>query len=691
MHIRRFWFFTCHIFNALEWLFKGSYMPVSFYSNKIQEIPNIYSFLDLDEHLDIQVYAGWGRKKSFFRAKAAAEKMGQKPLCLEDGFIRSLGLGKEGYPPLSLVADGQGIYFDAYQLSQLENAIDCPEDEQQNSRAQDAIDMLLQYGITKYNQKFKNIDPALFLEHRQHVLLVDQTFGDQSIQYAGATAETFQQMLAQACQNHPDAIIWVKTHPDVLAGKAKAHFSAQDFQHPQIRVLTENYNPLELLHYMDDVYVVSSQLGFEALLCGKRVHCFGVPWYAAWGVTDDSYAPLTILNGRRNESKSLQHLFACAYFQYARYVNPINGQRCELEDILQLLIPNIQLQKKLENEYTAYGFSPWKKKFMISFLNFPRLSLKFRRYLKPKKAAHILAWGKKAKKLKDDHYAHVVTVEDGFIRSVGLGAQLIRPCSLVFDDVGIYYDATQASRIEHLLSTFELNEKQKQRAECLINSLIDLNISKYNVGELKKLEGPQHARVILVVGQVEDDMSIQLGGVGIKTNLALLKQVRSNHPDAYIIYKPHPDVQTGLRVGKIEVNDVLRYADQLELNASILECFDICDEVHTITSLSGFEALIRGLTVYCYGLPFYAGWGLTYDMYSSERRCRNVTLEALAYVTLVEYPTYNLPCTNNFGLALVRPEDVIIYIQHQLAQTVNKKQVNRHILLPLYNLLKKLG
>ena len=37
----------------------------------------------------------------------------------------------------------------------------------------------------------------------------------------------------------------------------------------------------------------------------------------------------------------------------------------------------------------------------------------------------------------------------------------------------------------------------------------------------------------------------------------------------------------------------------------------IVDEVHTLTSLTGFEALLRGIEVHAYGGPFYAGWGLT--------------------------------------------------------------------------------
>ena len=613
--------------------------------------------------------AGWGRKKSYYRAKAYAEKQQQDCLCLEDGFVRSLGLGKAGFKPLSLVADETGIYFDATASSDLEKLILRPENLQQNQRALAAMKILTEHKITKYNQRFAAISTQALskLATQKNILIIDQTFGDQSIQFAGANATTFKQMLQQAHQNHPDAQLWVKMHPDVLAGKSQGHFSAADLNQPYIHLMTEHVNPFDLLKYFSDVYVVSSQMGFEALLSGKVVHCFGVPWYAAWGLTQD-YAPsITQVQLRRSEQRSLAHLFACAYFDYAQYVSPITAQPCQLEDILQLLIPNLALQKRLPAQVVVYGFSPWKKKFIQDYLHFPNTLLHFKRYLKPKKTDYVLAWGKKSHQLKQMGYSHVMTVEDGFIRSVGLGASLIRPCSLVFDDLGIYYDATQPSRIEQLLSDIDaLNPEQIQRTDQLLSDIQRLEISKYNVGEQIQLQRPvQDQKVILVVGQVEDDMSIQLGGVDIKTNLALLQQVRADHPQAYIIYKPHPDVEAGLRIGKIESVVALDYADKIEKQVSIQRLFDIIDEIHTISSLSGFEALIRGLKVYCYGLPFYAGWGLTIDRHSCVRRKNRLGLKQLLYVTLIEYPVYNLAPTAKMDIPLVNPEDVIAYISRQ--------------------------
>jgi capsular polysaccharide export protein len=64
------------------------------------------------------------------------------------------------------------------------------------------------------------------------------------------------------------------------------------------------------------------------------------------------------------------------------------------------------------------------------------------------------------------------------------------------------------------------------------------------------------------------------------------------------------------------------------------------DAVHVLTSLAGFEALLRGREVYTWGLPFYAGWGLTHDRLSCARRNRNLTLDELVHASLIAYPRY---------------------------------------------------
>ena len=57
--------------------------------------------------------------------------------------------------------------------------------------------------------------------------------------------------------------------------------------------------------------------------------------------------------------------------------------------------------------------------------------------------------------------------------------------------------------------------------------------------------------IIVVLGQVETDNSIFYGVPNDtipKTNFALVSQARKDFPEAYIIYKPHPDLESGLRI-----------------------------------------------------------------------------------------------------------------------------------------------
>lgn len=241
--------------------------------------------------------------------------------------------------------------------------------------------------------------------------------------------------------------------------------------------------------------------------------------------------------------------------------------------------------------------------------------------------------------------ADILHVEDGFIRSVGLGSDLIRPLSLVLDRRGIYFDATRESDLENLLNSENFSEDELAMARKVRTFIVEHGITKYNLE-------PRHTvswatagrRVVLVPGQVEDDASIRLGCRTIRTNLALLQEVRSSNPDAFIVYKPHPDVLSRNRKGKVAMEAVRRFADHVETEVSIVSCIEACDEVHTMTSLSGFDALLRGKVVVTYGQPFYAGWGLTTDLAENPiafaRRTRRLSLDELVAGALLRYPIY---------------------------------------------------
>ena len=153
---------------------------------------------------------------------------------------------------------------------------------------------------------------------------------------------------------------------------------------------------------------------------------------------------------------------------------------------------------------------------------------------------------------------------------------------------------------------------------------------------------------MLVPGQVEDDASIRLGSPQLRSNLELLGAVRERHPDAFILYKPHPDVEAGFRRGHIPRQRAASLADLIVSKGSILHLIGVCDQVETITSLAGFEALLRGKPVATHGQPFFAGWGLTEDLCPVSRRTRRRSVDELVAAALILYPRYIDPVT---GLA----------------------------------------
>jgi capsular polysaccharide export protein len=248
--------------------------------------------------------------------------------------------------------------------------------------------------------------------------------------------------------------------------------------------------------------------------------------------------------------------------------------------------------------------------------------------------------------------ATLLRLEDGFIRSVGLGSDLIAPQSLVLDRTGIYFDAGAPSDLETILETTDFTADELARAAEVRGFIVANGLTKYNIAPPAPPRWPAPGRpVVLVPGQVETDASIALGGAGVRTNAALLRAVRQSRPDAWIVYKPHPDVLSGNRSGRVSLHETTALADWIETEASIVSCIEACDEVHTITSLSGFDALIRSKPVITYGAPFYAGWGLTDDRAPESpawlRRTRRLTIDALVAGSLLTYPMYWNPATQS--------------------------------------------
>ena len=630
---------------------------------------------------DLSAVIGWGLKDNTGKARAFASRQGLPYLSVEDGFIRSIGLGVQRAEPFGFIFDRSGIYYDATRPSDLENLIHQSAAVTDDRYIRRLMARMVEEGICKYNHVWNSI--GLPQTGRPRILLIDQTHGDLSVKYGLANADSFRQMVEAAKRQYPDGDFFVKTHPDVIAGKKKGYLTS--CLPSGFNLIGEDCNPFSLLQQVDHVFTVTSQMGFDALMAGKKVSCFGMPFYAGWGVTEDS-----IRCPRRSASRTVEALFDAAYLKYVRYVDPVTGVLCGLERIIDRIVTHKRMLEKNRGTLFCFGFRFWKRGIVWRFIASPRTRIHFLR--NPAAAdrkgidekSRIIVWGSRQDpgvlNLAEREGIQVERIEDGFLRSVGLGSDFARPSSLIVDSCGIYFDPRGPSDLENLLNQVDMDDFTLQAARALRHAIVSIGMSKYNAGEMTplKTDAAPGQRIILVPGQVEDDASIKAGCVDIQTNFGLLREVRHRFPQAYVIYKPHPDVLAGNRRGKVALKQLRPFCDQIVTDHNISVCLDSVDEVHTLTSLTGFEALMRKKVVYTYGLPFYAGWGLTADRHSIPRRKRRLTLDELVYCVLIQYPRYY----DWQARCFVRAEDVVEQMGHQIGKkgACIKPSFHRHLL-----------
>jgi len=295
----------------------------------------------------------------------------------------------------------------------------------------------------------------------------------------------------------------------------------------------------------------------------------------------------------------------------------------------------------------AIGFYPWKKELLQTFR--PDEEIRFvssPRRLPQDKPLEIATWGVLFQDADFPPGSRITRYEDGFIRSVGLGAKFAPALSWIADRRGIYYDATKPCDLEDLLQNFSFSAELLERAQALRETIVDGGLTKYNLTGQIWRRPTGNRKVILVPGQVENDASIRFGTRSVCTNIGLLQNVLHKNPEAYLVYKPHPDVVAGVRRPGTGEANASAYCHEVVTTGSIHQIMGEVDEVHVLTSLAGFEALLRGKPVTTYGMPFYAGWGLTTDRHDEPRRTRTLSVEELVAGTLILYSLY---CRSRVG------------------------------------------
>ena len=420
-------------------------------------------------------------------------------------------------------------------------------------------------------------------------------------------------------------------------------------------VVTAPFDPWAAIERAARVYTIGGETGFLALLAGRPVDCFGDAFYSGWGITRDG--PNLAL---RPYCRGVDEIFAGACLIATRCLDPYRHQPASFEDIAQILAEWRKIDEVNRRVAVCVGMSFWKRRRVADFFRSAAGTPAFRRTTRRALAAAntrpgdmIAVWASRAPNgfvaAAKDRKIPVLLVEDGFIRSVGLGSDFVPAASLVLDGRAMHYDPHVCSDLQDLLLRSEFDERLIGRARSLIQQLVARGITKYNLGDATlSLDAPRDRRRILVPGQVEDDLSVLLNSDKVRGNLDLLAHVRAANRDAFIVYKPHPDVDAGHRKGAIPDADAGAIADLIVRSVSTAALLGEIDELHTLTSLAGFEALLRRRRVVVYGRPFYAGWGLTADVTAIDRG-RILSLEELVAGALILYPRYldpqtRLPC-----------------------------------------------
>jgi len=587
---------------------------------------------------DGDAVAVWGRSPTAHRGETMAARYGVPIVRVEDAFLRSLHPGRTGAPPMGLLLDRSGVHFDSSHPSDLETMLASAalDDTVLLDRARDVIDRLRRDHLTKYCA----VDPDLPLPDPGYVLVVDQTRGDASITHGAGSEELFAEMLAFARIENPGARIVIKTHPETAQGFRDGHFSEKD-KDGKTTLLDTPVSPWSLLEGAVAVYAVTSQMGFEAILAGHRPRVFGQPFYGGWGLTQDENP-----QPRRERKLTRAQLVAGALIEYPLWYDPHRDRLCEIEDTLDALAAEARAWREDRHGWIAGGMRLWKRgplqqvfgrhRAMVFEPDPDRLVAR-----SEGTGRRAMCWaGKLPPSLAA---AGIHRLEDGLLRSRGLGADLVPPLSLVIDPEGIYYDPTRPSRLEQLIArSVELKPSEVERARRLIARLTAEGLTKYNIGTATLPDLPRDRHVILVPGQVADDASIRLGTDAVSDNTALLARTRAENPDAFLVYKPHPDVEAGLREGAVAADN----ADLVLAGTDAAALLRAVDAVWTMTSTVGFEALLRGVPVTCLGTPFYAGWGLTADLGRvPARRVARPNLAQLVHAVLIGYPRYHDPVT----------------------------------------------
>lgn len=341
--------------NAMKKLWQGQTIDVAAIASSEEVLESTQMFLrallnvrtlasslgrDASEMSAVELFFQWGVKNTENKEhqRSLAQLLKKRVMIIEDGFIRSMKIGLSGEPGLSVIIDDTTSYYDATRRSGLERTLQNGREltDAERQRALHAMHQIVDNRVSKYNHA-PVIPITVGRAGKPKILIVDQRRGDQSVKSGLANGRSFKNMLLEAISTHPEHDILVKVHPDAISGGKSGYYTEELTYVPEeeryrVFLVSNEVNPFMLIDLAESVFVVSSGMGFEALMAGKPVHCYGVPFYSGWGATVDHKSVK-----RRTRKRSVEEIFHFAYIEASRYVHPETGKRIEVEELIALI------------------------------------------------------------------------------------------------------------------------------------------------------------------------------------------------------------------------------------------------------------------------------------------------------------------------------------------------------------------
>ena len=580
---------------------------------------------------DSEAIAGWGIKPRSRYAMRAAARRGLPYVALEEGFLRSVGFGQQNVEPLSVIVDPVGIYYDSTRCSWLERLLEegALDDPVLLARAEAAIAMLRAEKLTKFNTAPTVDERELYSGlGDDFILIIDQTFNDESVLRSGAGPDPFTTMLRQARLDHPDRRIVIKSHTTVLNTPGPGYFATHDASGGRVTVFDRDINPWQLLERCHAVYTVSSQLGFEALMAGKPVTCFGLPFYAGWGLTRDRVAC-----PRRWRRRSLAQVFAAAYLLYPTYVDPYLGQRCDFERAAEILL---FLRARNETNRVATSLVGLTRHELRTASRLYRrvggqLTMTRRRgdgtTARPQETSRRILLGERhaagrPESGDEDRQGTVQHLAQPF------AARLLTP-HISGGCLGFRRTPVDEARLGDAawrthLATMTCGAEDRRRAQQLIAALRRL---EHHLGKGWHDETQQVPEVPPVLAVIEAEEWRQRETV--LDVLSHLFECGRSHDGALrqvVVASPHgAKLKSLLRENAHRPEGGLTHVPLDAVPALVARAA----ELHVVASPLGILGLVHGKNVVVHGRPIYAGWGLTEDRRQAPASERELSLEEL--------------------------------------------------------------